>query len=322
MKTHIIAMLAVLLILAGASSTAGATTYFYYDAEDGTVGDPLPNPETGGGPNFWPCCPDEAKRGTVQSSGGAAQGLRYFQWQTVDNQGDAYNTVRDRATFNITSLQGRTFYLAHFERFDRIDGRDVWHECTSCQSADKGVELEGAGVRWLVGRGQWTNHAANQDHRWTLLAGNPTYHMNRDVAGCPVLEVHDNYLQNSSGYGPGNPIQLDYERWYAVVMQVTMNTFTGGTPNANGTFRVWLDGEIVYDYSGICTLANENGFIEQISIGGTIAQGAYDAPAHLRKFDRLLLTDNWQDIVDGGYLRSPGNGDSLAPAAPTNLTVQ
>jgi hypothetical protein len=38
--------------------------------------------------------------------------------------------------------------------------------------------------------------------------------------------------------------------------------------------------------------------------------------------DRLMLTDNWQDIVDGGYLSTPGPGDTLAPAAPSNLTVQ
>lgn len=317
MQAIITFMVVALLLTAGA---AQATVYFYYDAENGTVGDLLPNPETGGGPNFWPCCPNEEHRGTVQSSGGAPQGLHYFQWQTVDNQGDAYNIVRDRDTFTLTpGIQGRTFYLAHFERFDRIDGRDIWHECTSCQSADKGVELTGQGIRWLVGRGQWTNHAANQDHHWTLLAGNPTYHMNIRVAGCPALEVADNLLQNASGYNSVNPIQLEYERWYAVVMQVTMNTFTAGNPVPNGVFRVWLDGELVYDYSGICTFADENGYFEQLSLGGTIAQGAYDAPAHLRKFDALLLTDNWQDIVNGGYL---SGGDTLAPAAPMNLTVQ
>lgn len=43
---------------------------------------------------------------------------------------------------------------------------------------------------------------------------------------------------------------------------------------------------------------------------------------HQVKVDALLLTDNWQDIVNGGYLGSPGGGDTLAPAAPTNLTVQ
>ena len=32
-----------------------------------------------------------------------------------------------------------------------------------------------------------------------------------------------------------------------------------------------------------------------------------------------MITDDWQDIVNGGYLNG---GDTLAPAAPTNLTVQ
>lgn len=38
-------------------------------------------------------------------------------------------------------------------------------------------------------------------------------------------------------------------------------------------------------------------------MNGTIAQPAYDAPAHSRRFDALLLTDNWQNIINLGYLK-------------------
>ena len=53
-------------------------------------------------------------------------------------------------------------------------------------------------------------------------------------------------------------------------------------------------------------------------MGGTIAQTAYDAPAHYRKFDAFMLTDNWQDIIDGGYLSGEG-GDTQAPTVPDGL---
>ena len=47
--------------------------------------------------------------------------------------------------------------------------------------------------------------------------------------------------------------------------------------------------------------------VSQITLGGTIAQPAYDARAHYRQFDALLLTDNSQNIIDLGYLKhEPG----------------
>ena len=45
--------------------------------------------------------------------------------------------------------------------------------------------------------------------------------------------------------------------------------------------------------------------LKDFEIDGTIAQPAYDAPSHYRQYDAFIVTDNWQDIIDGGYLSDP-----------------
>jgi hypothetical protein len=58
---------------------------------------------------------------------------------------------------------------------------------------------------------------------------------------------------------------------------------------------------------------------------GTLSQPAYDAPVQKRQYDAILITDTWQDIIDGGYLRDPQiaqPADSVPPAAPQGLRVR
>lgn len=283
-----------LLFLFVVYTPAHATVYFYFDAENGTVGNYVPNP-----PLCQTECSGGGERATYQSSGGAPQGAKYFQWQTVDNQTNAYTEIHPSPGFPITNVLGKTYYLAYFFNFTRINSNDIWHE--TGQSGDKGVELVGSGLRWAVGGGHWPSHADNQDHRYTMMGGNATYHLN------PELEVQDGYVQNQSGYNGNNPLQLQYEHWYSAVMAVKMAT------DNTGSFTVYIDGIKLYEYNNIKTVATTSATITDIWMGGTIAQGAYDAPAHHRKFDALMLTDNWQDIVDGGYL-SGGGGDTPPPS--------
>ena len=316
MKTHIIAMLTVLLILAGASSTAGATIYFYYDAEDGVVGASLPDRPSGGGPVLHPGGSGFSYRtGTVESGGGAPRGTKYLQWQTFDGQQDAWNDFFDRDTFPIVCSQGTTYYLAFFFNFTRVGGNDIWHDQVLDSSFDKAIEIDGNGVRWVLNFGHWgqdSGLAPNQDHRFTVFMTNPTYHLN------PALEtaLHGAFNQNRNGYGLANPIQLEYERWHSAIMAVNM------AADATGWIAFYINGVEVGRYDGIRTSADTAATITEGKINGTIGQNANDAPAHLRRFDALMITDDWQDIVDGGYLGSPGGGNTVPPAAPTNLTVQ
>ncbi|HJX18595.1 MAG TPA: heparin lyase I family protein [Acidiferrobacterales bacterium] len=285
-------------------STARATVYLSLDAEEGTVGQTIPNP-----PFCQTECSGSGAKGTFESADGAAQGAQYYQWRTVQSQGEAY-TVVGNAGQNpplVADLLGKTLYLGWYFNFTRIDGNDIWHE-GQLQSGDKGVEIRGPGVRWGVANGQWETVAANQDHRYTVWLGNPTYHLN------PELEHVDIYFPNQSGYSATHTIQLDYENWHSAVLGVHFAF------DQTGWVGVWIDGEKVYDYANIRTASSAEGTprIAHLTLNGTIAQGALDAPPHLRKYDAFLLTDNWQDVIDGGYLAA----DRLAPAAPTNLSVQ
>ena len=284
-KSGLIVLTLLFLFVFVAYTPARATMYFYFDAEDGTVGNSVPNP-----PICTEQCGTYGVQPTYQSSGGAPQGSKYFQWQTYDNQPSNYTEVHNTQGLPIANIIGKTYYLAYFFNFTRINGLDIWHE--TGQSGDKGVELVGSDLRWAVGGGHWPSHADNQDHRYTIMVGNATYHLN------PQFEVQDGYVQNQSGYNGNNPLQFQYEHWYSIVMAVKMAT------DNTGSFTVYIDGVKLYEYNNIKTVATTSATITDIKMGGSIAQGAYDAPAHYRKFDALILTDNWQDIVNGGYLKT------------------
>ncbi|MDW7774304.1 MAG: hypothetical protein SCH71_15570 [Desulfobulbaceae bacterium] len=301
---------------------AYATIYFYFDAEDGNIaGTNLPLPATA--PNGLGFCGTPCgglpPTGTYGSSISAPQGNMYFEWNiTSPNQGNVRNEVKNRLTFPVSLSLGTTYYLAYWMRFDRKNGLDIWQE-GSLQSSDKGVELSGDGIRWTTSRGQWTEcrgvsgaFMANADHRFTVWVGNPTYHLN------PSLEA---YGPNQSGYSCSNTPQLEYERWYSVVLGVKVAI------DATGSIQYWLDGTKIIEDTGIQTAASGiSPTISAINMGGTMSQPAYDAPPHYRRFDALMLTNNWQDIVDGGYLAgavSPPPPDSIStPSIPSEFRLE
>ena len=287
----------VLIVLVGIASkeNSWATQYLYYDAEDGTVGNEVPL-LVESGPKFCQTqCSGLGDKATVQSSGGAAQGSKYFQWQTVQSQNNHYTEISNVGVFPVSLNLGTTYYMAYYMRFDRINEQDIWHEGGATQSSDKGVEISGSGLRWGTGRGQWDKcedsyspgMGANDDHHFTIMVGNPTYHLDPSILPMPT---------NLSGYGCGNTRQYTYETWYSVVLGVKMAT------DNTGSVSMWVDGEKVLEFLNTPTVGNSTPTLSSINIGGTIAQGAYDSPPHYRKFDALMLTDNWQDIVDAGYL--------------------
>ena len=280
-RNLLITMSLVSLICMSASSYA--TVYFEFDAENGLCdGSDLPNPP------FW--TREEAKRGNV-SCDSSPQGDQHFEFPTVDNQDGAFTEIHVNQGNPISDINGKTFYVAWYFNFTRINGEDIWHETGS--SGDKGVEIVGSGIRWDVGRGHWgSSTMTNLDHHYTIFGGNPTYHLNRD------LEISDTYVQNQSGYNANNTMQLRYDNWHAAVMAVKIAS------DNTGSYTVYINGEKIIEYLNIRTSGNDNPTIADIYLGGTIAQPALDAPAHLRKFDALLLTDNWDDVVYGGYVKA------------------
>lgn len=295
MHIKVKSIITTLLLLFAVYTPAHATVYLNLNAEDGTVGTYVPNP-----PFCQTPCSGGGERATYQSSGGTPQGSKYYQWQTVDNQTQYYTESHINYPSGITNIMGTTFYLAYYFRMDRINGLDIWHECSHCGSANKGIYLWGSYLRWTASMGQWDGlWAANQDHRYTVWVGDSnTYNLN------PNLKTDGTYCQNQNNYSCANPIQLQYEQWYSLVFAVRIAS------DNTGSFALYIDGVKIMEYTNITTVANPSPSITDLYLGGTIAQGAYDAPAHYEKFDALMLTDNWQDIINGGYL-------SKRPLPPT-----
>lgn len=164
--------------------------------------------------------------------------------------------------------------------------------------------MVGDGMRWIAARGQW-DVIPNEPHKWSVWIDNPRYHLNEDL---------EPYYPNTGGYTRYKTTpQLDYEIWYSIVYGVKIaNTNNGG-------IVMYLDGKKIIEYNNIRTASSANPTINVIYIDGTIAQPAYDAPAHIRKYDALMLSDSWQDIVSGGYLNGGGSANSDDPTPPDNF---
>ncbi len=304
---------------------AQATVFFHYDAESGTSGDLLPWPASNTAsppaPEFYQGDSVNPVRGRVQMDVSAPQGNKYFQWLVADHDHDAWNEIREKgigAHMPVRLVMGNTYYVAYYFRYDRTAGKDLWHTTSSVQSADKGVELYGGGFRWELSPGQWEAFPALGAGHFTCWIGNAGYHLNNSTnTSTNIIEVTDVINLNQQGYSRSNPMPFDYERWYSVVMGVKAAT------NQTGSVTVWINGVKVAEYNNIYTVSSSNPdpTIEQIWMNGTYAQPAYDIPAHTRKFDDLMLTDNWQDIVNEGYLADPSSSNPPPPAPTTyNLT--
>ena len=296
-RISLISYLFVILILP--LNTAHSTVFFYWDAESTPCnGSDLPNPP------FW--TGNENYRGKTRC-GSTPQGSRYIEFVTVNNQKHHYTEIHNTQGLPVRCQIGKTYYLAYYARFERINGNDIWHETTS--SSDKCFEMDGSGIRWMVGRGHKYPDANNQNHKYTLHSVNPGFHLNPELEA-PSTSI---YVQNASGHSTSNPIQLDYEVWYAIVLAVKM----AGPSEHNGSLTLYVNGIKIMEYTNIQTCSSSSPDIEDIKFGGTIGQNAYDTPAHKRQFDGILLTDNLQDVINGGYLRI----DEEPPSPPTGLSI-
>ena len=283
------------------SSQTQATVYFYYDAEDVTTGEVLPHHQTSGVEFCQTACSGAGARGVVhdQNSFGvpAPQGSKYWAWHIAQGQIEAYTAAKNVSTMPATNIIGKTIYLAVWVRHERINGQDIWN--TSGQSTNKHLDIRGNGVRWTIGQGHWDKcdgsyspgFENNDPHHFSVYGGNATYHLN------PSLEE---FGSNRNGYTCQNMPQLKYETWNSYVLGITISDAT----NANGARRLWLNGQLIAEHTNIRTNNSPNPTIDRMELLGTIKQPQYNVAEHYTLMDALMLTDNWQDIIDGGYLEA------------------
>jgi len=301
--------------LFGLVQCSEAAQYFYYDAESGTVGNNVP---TGSPLNFYASPGNPIA--TVQSSGGAGQGSKYFQWDVPAGTQSIYTEVTDFSRMPFSPSIGSTYYLAAFFRVDRIGGAEVFSSTET--RADKYLEFDGTGTRWLIAIGSWISVTGSVPaNHYTVWISDPAsgngYNGHHCGASLPENDSGSNGLcqANQNGYSPTNPVVLDYETWNSVVMGIKLSTST------TGSATMWVNGVKVSEALNIQTAEGSGVTIDQLEMLGTVCQNNFDCPSHVIKTDAVMLTDSWTDIVNGGYATGGGGGDTTPPAAPSGLSV-
>src|SRR5574343_82580 len=212
----------------------------------------------------------------------------YYRVTTTNLQHDAWN-VRYVDQINLTP--GNTYYTGCFVRFDRIGGTDIWHENTD--SYDKLWETRG-NMRVIVAVGvpDWAPGDLD-DHKFTF----GLYLFEPFCSGC----MYEQAPPNQSPYSSSNPYVADYEKWYAVVIGFTPSH--GST--ANGRVRLWINGTLTSDYNNIKTQDSSSPYTDLFTHSPTIAQPAYDGPAHYRKFDGFVYATTIEDMQAAGLMSDP-----------------
>ncbi|MBX3330277.1 MAG: hypothetical protein KF722_07740 [Nitrospira sp.] len=238
-----------------------------------------------------------------------------FRWDVPASTLAIGNQIQCSGMCRVDTSEGDVIYLAFQMNFQNPNG-DIWRDGPGANSADKGVGLHSpgssGGFRWDLSMGCWDSLTQCLDHHFTLWIGNPSYHHN---VGGVCGEVNDIYHPNVPPYVGGTVPQLAYNRWHNIIMGITMSS------GSTGRAEAWVNGQKFLDCRNIKTMNTSNNDFGYIEFGGTIAQPAYNAPAHIRYFDNLIVTKSWSDIST--FLVDPESGSStVPPGPPSNLRVQ
>lgn len=277
--------------------TAGATTHVLTDFEGKACDAPIADAEVLEG-HLWDTYPG-VPQPVVRCADNGPSGGKFVEWHTQNGSSSAQVDVLQSAT-NLTA--GSTIYLASFVRFDRVGGNDIWRDTgASPYQFDKLIEIRGTGFRWGIGAGWNGNYSVGGDHKFTFDAWYSTV----------LLGDHgpDHLVADQAPYGPAQPYLCDYERWYGVVLGITVANSTAGR------VQLWIDGTKIIDTPHYTASAAP--VLETTTMNGTIAQPSNDSPEHFRRLDRILVTDHWGDVQAGGYLASTGTPGADAGPSPS-----
>lgn len=208
---------------------------------------------------------------------------------------------------------GTTYYLGATWRFDRVNDHNVWQDGPGDDSFDKLMEFRYTGGRWIVDVGRDGGFNGDYTGRYIYSFGAAT------ATECPQCGGNtgvgwgsssdpcywDRKMHNASGYNVDSPRVADYGHWYNVVMAITLST-----NSAVGTAKLYVNGELVSDCSGQTAAtgtASSTPFVE-VSMHGTIAQPAYDAPPHYRRVDNMMFATELTDVQNAGLMDDPEAG--------------
>lgn len=133
-KLKLITILSVLFL--GFYSPVFATVYFPWDSENQSCNAALPF-------NY------ENYQGNIKCGVSVSLGDKCLEWNLGTSPQSAYMEIDNIQGLPFTATLGRTYYLAFYVNFVRINGNDIWHEFSG-QSYDKVMDLKGNGVTHRV----------------------------------------------------------------------------------------------------------------------------------------------------------------------------
>lgn len=300
------------------ASPSFATIYINFDLESSTVNGAITDGSTHDGATIDlfpgdPAYPTPYVRNAINTPSGS----RYYEVLTICGgysggrctpANDPTSTTNQaqanisHASINWPSRSGETFYLGGFFRFDRVGGRNIW---ASTDSFDKLWELGGNGggnsTRWGIGvgrHGNFSNWDSANTYTYDVWCADSVF----DACEVPGNNDWDHKPHNTGGYTASNPYECFYERWYAVVIAVTMST------TSSGLVELFINGTKVHSSARITMDSGSSS--SSSALHGTIAQPSYDAPDHYRRADKLMLTDSLTDIQNAGLMEDPESGES------------
>lgn len=232
----------------------------------------------------------------------APDGSKYYAGENVTSSVGAAISIPLTPT---SIVSGTTYYLAGVWRFDRIASQPIWHNLWDFDKLHEMNYSSATGFRWIIESGYPDSSTVYHANQFTFAA----------YGSDAIFPGWTYYDHNLNGYSRTAPYWCDYERWYSVVMGITAH-------QSNGRVRMWINGTQVMDHTGVVTML-AGATLEAIAFSMTVGQPEYDAPSHNRYLDRMMLTDNFADITNAGYLSDPqAGGDTTPPAAPTSLAVE
>ncbi len=292
-----------ILFLSLIASQSWATTWFDYSYEDLTAGNPVTNDLTNTiGPHFFEYHdPPLVASDIIRSKYMKFDITTETSWLgTLTNSAGTYGAVWSGSN-PLTLIGGTTYYLGMFYKQEMIGENQVYHNDFDF---DKLIEMRGPGIlgtgfRWIMTSGfRYMTYTAS---KYTFNIGCTT----SSFATC----LEEGFKQNANGYTQTNPYLADYGKWYALVMGITFQH------DINGQVRLWINGTLIADYT-ICPTGSSGATMVAGDFLGTIGQTEYNAPAHTKKIDRVIITDSWDSIIAAGL-----NADPEAGATPTPYLI-
>ena len=249
----------------------------------------------------------------VRCTGGPSGITKYMEVNSPTATGSgtpgsaAFVVSRNITTQTVT--EGEIWYMGAFYQIRRINGIDV-HTRPTISDFDKALDIDGTNLRFTLTTGlEGPSHIAPSG-KCCVFNGNTFYHLH------VALQCNDYYHNNVTPYNtpqyptqPGevnpcpadhtNPYVLDYDKWYAFVLELKVSQALAGW------VKQYVNGARIQTITNINTWAAGAMDIARTRHGGTIGQPAYTAPNHYRRMAGWIVTDNLSTLQTRGYFNDP-----------------